>query len=816
MKYIKNLILLKLIFVGSLQITVAQKSIEYGKPVESIQEILSYPTNSQMKLSPDAKYIALGNYDRFNKTTQNGEKINLAGVSFNTLTNMEGSVSYYTGIKFKLASQDSTEYFFSGLHEKLQIVDYKWSPNSKYIAAAIKVENNITLWLLDVERKSSKMLYSDGLSFSLIKEDLFKWLPNENALIFTAIFERNSELLNAPEQNPKVFENRKGSEPHRTYQGLLESEYDENLFDYYGTSQLKKVDILTGEITSLGIKGCILDFQPSPDGRYIMMHYVKKPYSYEYTVHRFPSAVVLISNSGKVVETINIPKVVRPLGRDAAYNVDRNFKWRSDKDAMLIWVRPLDAGDPKSTVTERDALYSWNAPFTGSPDLVCTTGLRYEDTYWINDSLAIVEEEWYQTRTINWLLINPETSHFLDTIAHFNSQSLLESPGNPMKKKKDGLTSLFFSDSSILLSRVYLNDRKEVVPFLEKRNLFSGVTESLWESLAPNYEYPVLLENNETLQSLIITRQSQNTPVNVVRYNLADSTDETLTYNINNLEIFNSELVQKELSYFRQDSVKLNATMLYNLDSLKNGGLKGGIVFAYPIDFIGSENASEDKYYPYNFRAYLSLQKLLALYGYVVLDNTSFPVIGNEESLPNDTYLEQLGMNAKAVISALKIENIIDTEKVSIMGHSYGAFMVANMVTHSSLFKTGIAISGAYNRSLTPFGFQREYRTYWEEQDLYHKISPFQNADKMNNSILLFHGEEDVNPGTHYEQSERYFNALKGLGKSVRFVSLPGEEHHFRNLNTYMHMLWEIDRWLIEHFNSNGNEVLTRNYSSNK
>lgn len=814
MRYINILLLFKLILTIGLPTAIAQKTIKYGKPVESLQKILSYPTNAQMKLSPDRKYVALGSYDRFNELPQNGKRLNLAGVSFNTLTNMEGSVSYYTGIKFKLASQDSTAYFFSGLPEKLQIVDYIWSPNSQYIAAAIRVENSITLWLLDVKNKSSKMLYSGGLSFSLIKEDLFKWLPNENALIFTAIPERNSELPNAPEQNPKIFENRKESEPHRTYQGLLESEYDENLFEYYGTSQLKKVDINTGEITSLGTKGGILDFQPSPDGRYIMLHYVKKPYSYEYTVHRFPSDIVLINNSGKVLKTINIPRVVRPLGRDAAYNVDRNFKWRSDKNATLTWVRPLDAGDPKSTVTERDALYSWNAPFKDSPDFVYTTALRYEDTYWINDSLAIVEEEWYQTRTINWLLINPKTSYFIDTIAHFNSQSLLEDPGNPIEKKKDGLNSLFFCDSSIFLSRVYLNHRQEVVPFLEKRNLFSGATEALWQSLAPSYEYPISLENNETSQSLIIARQSQNMPVNVVKFNLADSSEETLTYNINNLEIFNSELIQKELSYFRRDSVKLNATMLYNLDSLKNGGLKGAIVFAYPIDFLRSESAGEDKYYPYNFRAYLSLQKLLALYGYVVIDNTSFPVIGSEESLPNDTYLEQLRMNAEAVIKALKTENVIDTNKVAIMGHSYGAFMVANMVTHSSLFKTGIAISGAYNRSLTPFGFQREYRTYWEEQDLYHKISPFQNADKMNNSILLFHGEEDINPGTHYEQSERYFNALKGLGKIVRFVSLPGEEHQFRNLNTYMHILWEIDRWLIEQFNSDENDVLDPNFAS--
>ncbi|WNB18523.1 S9 family peptidase [Marivirga arenosa] len=780
----------------------AQNSIDYQQPVEGIQRILESEPNPEINLSPDGKYVAICTYDRFNKGPKRGTILNLAGVSFNTLTNMPGSGSYYRDIKIKEATSDSTELSFSGLPNNIEIVNYKWSPDSKYIAAAIKENDRISLWLLTVDSRTAKMLYNGALNFSLIRENIFEWLPTENAIVFTAVSERNPDLLSLPDAKPKVFENKNSSEPSRTYQGLLESEHDEKLFEYYGISQLKKVNVVSGRITKLNSPGGILNFQPSPDGRYIMVHLVKKPFSYEYTVHRFPSELILLNNSGKLIERIEVPRVVRPLGRDAAYNVKRNFSWRNDKNATLTWVQSLDNGDPNEKVEKRDALYSWHAPFNETPSIVFSTALRFNEAIWVNDTLAIIKEKWWKTRTVNWLLINPQTSQLIDTVGHYNSQSILESLGDPIEIQQNGINTLLFRDSSLLLSRVYLNEEKEVVPFLETRNLFTGKTEILWESKAPNYEFPVTMINDENLNILFIARQSANVPINLVRYEIETKNNEQITFNENNLEIFNSELAQKNLFYYRKDSVKLEAEMLYNKDSLKNGGIKGAIVFAYPIDYINSSSANEHDYYPYKFRANLSLQKLLALSGYLVFDNTSFPIIATEGKPANDSYLQQIDMNSKAVIDALKETKIVDTNQVAIMGHSYGAFMVANVLTHSNYFRTGIAISGAYNRTLTPFGFQREYRTYWEDPKMYNKISPFQNADQLKNSILLFHGENDQNPGTHYQQSERYFEALKGLGKEVRFVSLPNEEHQFILSSTYSHIIWEIDRWLINQFNS--------------
>ncbi len=804
MKRLVALSLCSFVLVVAPYLLHAQHAINYQKPSETIENLIKSPTDPVMSISPDRTIILFSSYDRFLRKSpgKEGNILNLAGVKFNTTSNLPADLHCYNSLSFKFATEDSTSYPIEGLPENLQIADYKWSFDSKYLGIALLEDGGASLWVVSIKDKKARKIYNGYLNFSLVDEEIFEWVPNEHAIIFPAVPPRNKSRLNTVTRKPVVYENEKHTVPHRTYQGLLKNENDEAFFDYYATSQLKKVD-LKGNIYSWGRKGIILSFEPSPDGKYTKVHYVKKPYSYSYTVHRFPSDIVILDKKGKESKVIEIPAVVRPLGRDAAYNVPREFTWRTDASASLTWVKANDGGDPAIDQQERDQLFVWSAPFTAKPQVVQSSAYRHDETFWINDTLAIFAEKWWATRTKNWLLFNPKTGVFLDTLVNFNSQSISQNPGKPIHAKNGGLKRLFFQDSCIYLTRRIISDENEVVPVLEKKNIITKKNKLLWKSKAPYYEYLVAFEKEGFENRLLVARQSKKTPVNIVRIDLESQQQEILTYHKNNLEILNEALVEKELIYLRSDSISLQATLYYNKDSLLRNGPLNCLIYAYPQDYIDNSSAGEVYIYPYYFESSLSIQKILALAGYAVLDYTSFPVIAEKGSNPNDTYLEQIELNAKAAIEAAKNTGVINPENVAVMGHSYGAFMVANLLTHTNLFKTGIAMSGAYNRSLTPFGFQREYRTYWEEQALYHQLSPFQNADKIEHPILLFHGELDDNPGTHYSQSEQYFAALKGLGKTARFVSLPGEAHTYTLLDSYMHLIWETDTWLKKHFNNN-------------
>jgi dipeptidyl aminopeptidase/acylaminoacyl peptidase len=220
-------------------------------------------------------------------------------------------------------------------------------------------------------------------------------------------------------------------------------------------------------------------------------------------------------------------------------------------------------------------------------------------------------------------------------------------------------------------------------------------------------------------------------------------------------------------------------------------------MWAYPQEFKSANAASQTTGSPYRFNSvsYWGPAAFLAM-GYAVLDNPSFPIIGSGEDEPNDTYLPQLVADAEAAVDEVVRRGVADRHRIAIGGHSYGAFMTGNLLAHTRLFRAGIARSGAYNRTLTPFGFQSEERQYWQAQAVYQAMSPFNNADKIKDAMLLIHGEQDSNSGTFPLQSERMFQAIKGLGGTARLVMLPNESHAYRARESILHMLYETNAWL--------------------
>jgi dipeptidyl aminopeptidase/acylaminoacyl peptidase len=269
--------------------------------------------------------------------------------------------------------------------------------------------------------------------------------------------------------------------------------------------------------------------------------------------------------------------------------------------------------------------------------------------------------------------------------------------------------------------------------------------------------------------------------------------------------------VHKEvITYKRDDGLELEGTLYLPIGyDMQNKEKMPMILWAYPREFKDKNSASQNTTNPNEFiYPYYGSPIYWVNQGYVVLDDAAFPIVGEGDEEPNDTFRTQLVGNAKAAIDAVDKMGYIDRNRVGVGGHSYGAFMVANLLSHSNLFAAGIARSGAYNRTLTPFGFQSEERSYWDSPETYYTMSPFMHADKMKTPLLLIHGEADNNSGTYPLQSERYFNALKGLGATARLVMLPKESHGYSAKESVLHVLWEQDQWLDKYVkNKNENPV---------
>lgn len=335
-----------------------------------------------------------------------------------------------------------------------------------------------------------------------------------------------------------------------------------------------------------------------------------------------------------------------------------------------------------------------------------------------------------------------------------------------------------------------------VQPFIDRYDIETGHRDRVWQ--AENRDELVRLAGVLDLesQSLIIRRESSSEFPNYYKINWDNPMDrETLT-DFQNPFVGMDSIRKEIIHYTRKDGTELHA-LLYLPDTPPEEEKYPLLMWAYPEEYTNKDLAGQVTTSPHEFiYPWYGSPIFWVRRGYAVLDEVAFPIIGDGEEKSNDTFIEQLRDNASAAIDAVCSHFSVDPRRVAIGGHSYGAFMTANLLTWTNLFAAGIARSGAYNRSLTPFGFQGEQRTLWQAPELYHKMSPFDHADKMKTPLLLIHGQMDNNTGTHTMQSQRYFDALKSLGAEVRLVLLPRESHQYRSRESILHVLWEQDRWL--------------------
>ena len=665
----------------------------------------------------------------------------------------------------------------------------------------------------------------------------FRWHPDSRALLVRKVSGDRGEPPARPlaPEGPVIQENLGRSAPARTYQDLLQDSHDERFFEYY-MSSAPALATIDGDIRRLGEPGLIRDLSPSPDGNWILVSRTLRPFSYTLPAFRFPLRTEVLDSEGNPVHLVaDIPLQDEiPIGFGAAPTGPRSIAWRHDAPATLVWAEAQDGGDPRRDADVRDKVFLLDAPFSDEPSPLAELGLRFREVHWANDGLALVSERWWATRQDRIWWTAPGNPDFgQDLLFDYHFEDRYNHPGDPLLTAGDaGYPVLMTSGDG---EAIYLRgdgatpegDR----PFLDRFVLQTAETERFWQSRSPWFERVVDLLDDGAGR-IVTRREAPQDPPNFFVRDLSgsalhrdpeghqvpgsqegrdrqtepgrihpeDNHDATLIQ-LTHFEHPNPDLrdvTRQMITYEREDGVPLSGDLYLppGYDPERDGRLPL-VVWAYPREFRSADAAGQISGSPYSFTniSYWRPQWLVTQ-GYAVLDNATMPVIGEGDDEPNDTFIEQLVMNAQAAVDAVADLGIADPDRAAIGGHSYGAFMTANILAHSDIFRAGIARSGAYNRSLTPFGFQREERTVWDDPDLYIRMSPFFSADRIRTPILLIHGSEDNNSGTFPMQSERLFAALQGLGGTARLVMLPHEGHGYRARESVMHMLWETLEWL--------------------
>ena len=775
----------------------AQDNLGYQRPPEEIAKLVEAPLTPIVALSPDKTWMALldrSDYPSIEELSR--PELRIAGLRINPDNFGPTRANYFIGIKFKNL-KDMKEHTVSGLPSPLQISNFSFSPDSKKIAFLQTYSDRIELWSIDLQTLAAKSLTKKKINATYANP--FTWHANSNQIIFLAAANDSKSL---PQKSrvpagPVIEENLGKKAPSRTYQDLLENPYDEALFDYYCTSQLFSVS-LDGTEKSLGQPAVYSSYSPSPDGTLMLTRSAHRPYSYLVPVNLFPQLVQISDMSGAVVKSVaEIPLGDNvPVGFSAAIKGPRNHGWRADQPSTLFWVVAQDDGDPKIKKEIRDKVYLWSSPFNTQPEELISLPLRYAGITWGNDKVAWISEMWWNDRKQRRYQIDPSNPSKKKTVFDRSYEDSYSDPGDPSTiLNQYGRTVMLINpDNTVFLAGDGASPEGER-PFLDKMDLNTGKTTRLWRSEAPYYEYVVSVVDAKK-GTFITSRESQTETPNYFLHTVGSKNNSQLT-SFQHPYPQIKDVKKQVLKYKRADGVDLTADLYLPPGYKKEDGPLPTFLWAYPAEFKSKGNAGQVKGSPYTFTRISSGSPIFwVVRGYAILNDASIPIVGEGDEEPNDTYIEQLVSSAKAAIDYGASLGYVDPKRVGVGGHSYGAFMTANLLAHSDLFKAGIARSGAYNRTLTPFGFQQEERTYWEAPEVYFKMSPFSYADKIKTPILLVHGEADNNSGTFPIQTERFYNAIKGHGGTARYVLLPYESHGYRAKESIMHMLWEMDNML--------------------
>jgi dipeptidyl aminopeptidase/acylaminoacyl peptidase len=803
----KKIILIACILLyGAIHSIYAQNATSYQLPPKDIADLLLAKPTPAVSINEKATWMLLSERNSYPTVEELGQpELKVAGLRLNPNNFSLSRQNFINNFILKQINEHK-EYKIKDLPVNLLAGNVSWSPSETKIAFTHTTSSQVDLYVIDIATQKATKINKKPVNNIL--GAAYIWM-DDNTILYKAT---TQSAANAPKRpitpkGPTIQQNLGKAAPSPTYQDLIKSPYDEQIFEFYATAQL--IQNRNGKETNIGKSAIISSVVSSPDKKYLLLKQLQKPFSYLVTANGFSSIISITDLLGNVIKILaNLPSSEgTPSGYDNTLNIPRGFDWKDDEAATITWAMPLDSGLIKKDVPFHDAIFSLNAPFTGTPKELFKTKMRYAGTNWGDASLALVQEI-SRTKQLTRVSRYNALTQTMELLYERNQTDAYNNPGTPVTvKNKFGrsVIATIENGTKILMNNTTGSSPKGDLPFLAKFDLNNKQNEIIWRCQEGVFELVSDVIDISTL-TLLTRKESQTNAPNYFIKSLMDGAKEKVITNFTNPYASLEGVSKEKIKYKRADGVDLTGDLYlpkgYNKE--KDGPLPL-LIWAYPREFNSAADAaqirgSNDRFTTLSWGSPI----YYVTQGYAILDNAEMPIVAaNTDKKPNDNFIEQLKLNAEAAINELSIKGIADKKRVAVGGHSYGAFMTANLLAHTNLFKAGIARSGAYNRTLTPFGFQNEDRTYWQAPQLYHDMSPFSYADKIKTPILLIHGEADDNTGTFPINSERLFAAIKGNGGTVRFVYLPYEAHGYRGKENILHTLWEQYEWLEKYIKKN-------------
>ena len=762
----------------------------YKKPPKEVLDILHAPVTPGISVSPTRDNIILTTGIRYPPLADLAQPmLRLAGRRINPASNSPHRFQYSVALTLKRIA-DGSEVKID-VPAGAKITGIEWSDDGKQFAFLNTTSTRVELWIADAATGKIRNLRT--VTVNSVLGNPITWMgDNRNLLVQLVPATRGgAPATPAVPDEPNSQENSGRPGPVRTYQDLLKTPHDEKLFEYYATSQLALVDSTSGRTTPVGQAAIIQSVDRSPDNQHLLVTRLQRPFSYLYPDSAFPKEIEVWDMKGKLIHKVASLPLADQVPIDGVITGPRSVTWRPTDPATLIWVKALDGGDPKKKVSHRDSVLMLKAPFKDQPVEIFKTEERFSSGGFGEKGLVFVTDFERDKRWVRTFLVDPDKPGTpAKMIWSRNRQDRYNDPGTPVTRSVGGQRTILQNGDWIYLTGAGASPDGDR-PFLDRFNLQTLKSERIFRSDANSYEAFVALLNDDAKQ-FITKRESPTEAPNYFVRTSADASTALTQFPDPTPQLRG---IKKQLvTYKRADGVQCSFT-LYLPPNYKEGTRLPTVVWAYPIEFTDPTTAGQITGSTQRATTISGASHLFFLLeGYAVLDNATMPVVGTPETV-NNTYIEQTVMSAKAAIDKATEMGVTDPDRVGVGGHSYGAFMTANLLAHSDLFRAGIARSGAYNRTLTPFGFQSERRTLWEAPELYLKVSPFMYASKINEPMVMIHGEADDNTGTFPVQSERMYQAMKGHGATVRLVMLPHEAHGYAGRESIEHVLYEMISW---------------------
>jgi dipeptidyl aminopeptidase/acylaminoacyl peptidase len=684
-----------------------------------------------------------------------------------------------------------------------------WAADGKQFAFVNIAPESVELWVGNA--RTGEVHRVPGARLNPMFDDAVKWMPDQKTLLVKLV----PKGMGPPPAEPIVpigpsiqeTGGEKGQSSTYENRDTLNNKHDEDVFDYYAASQLVLVNATTAAITPIGKPGNYESLQPAPDGQHILVTAIHKPYSYVTTYDRFPQEVEVwdVSHPAHVLShTIaSLPLADRvpihgvPLG-------PRDFSWRATEPATIVYAEALDGGDWNVNLPARDKIMLLKAPFSSPAVEITRTEQRYAGFAWSEQpSVALLTEydnnrHWRKSFIIDVDDLQQKPRLLWD----LSTDERYKNPGTTVKRQLANGTWVVRQDGdSVYLAGAGASPDGDR-PFLDRLNLNTLKTERLFRCDKTSLERFLSFTGPDT-RTFLTWHQSPTDPPNAFARTLGkpfdapageaifDSTNVAITH-IPDPTPEVRAIKKRLVKYKRADGLDLSFT-LYTPPGYQEGTHVPAILYAYPLDYADASTAGQVAGSQETFTQ-LRQYRLLLLAGYAIIDNAAFPIIGDPKKA-YDTYLEQLVADAKAAVDEAVRLGVADPDRIGVTGHSHGALMTANLVAHSELFRAGVATSGSYNKTLTPFGFQNERRSVWEATDVYLKVSPFFFADKLKTPLLIMHGAEDANPGTTPLQASKLYEAIRGNGGTTRLVLLPHEPHWYTAMESNEQEVYEMLRW---------------------